>query len=98
MKKIANSLVLFVAAVGLHAAVRLPAIVSDHMVLQQDMPVRIWGQAEPGEAVSLEFQGQKIAGKADSAGKWALFLMPLKAGSPGDVTISGHDGLQLLAA
>src|SRR5215472_5308972 len=67
---------------GLFGDVKLPAVISDHMVLQQDMPVRIWGKADPGEAVSLEFQGQKISGKADAEGKWALFLMPLKAGGP----------------
>ena len=78
---------------GLFADVKLPAVISDHMVLQQDMPVRIWGQADPGEAVSLEFQGQKISGKADAAGKWALFLMPMKAGGPGDVTISGRNSI-----
>jgi sialate O-acetylesterase len=58
---------------GLFADVRLPAVISDHMVLQQDMPVRVWGKADPGENVSLEFRGQKISGKADAAGKWALF-------------------------
>src|SRR4029077_11454291 len=73
--------------------VKLPAVISDHMVLQQDMPVRIWGQAEPGEAVSLEVQGQKISGKADAAGKWSLYLMPMKAGASGDVTIAGRNSI-----
>ena len=76
---------------GLFADVRLPAIVSDHMVLQQDMPVRIWGKADAGESVSLQFQGQKVSGKADADGKWALFLMPMKAGGGADLTISGRN-------
>jgi sialate O-acetylesterase len=78
---------------GLFADVKLPAIISDHMVLQQDMPVRIWGKADPGEAVSLEFNGQKVSGKADSEGKWALFLMPMKAAGAAELTISGHNTL-----
>ena len=90
-----KSLLLSLALIpaGLFADVKLPAVISDHMVLQQDMPVRIWGQADPGEAVSLTFQGQKISGKADAAGKWALFLMPMKAGGPADLTISGRNSI-----
>src|SRR5581483_3284218 len=76
---------------GLFADVKLPAVISDHMVLQQDMPVRIWGKADAGESVSLQFQGQKVSGKADADGKWALFLMPMKAGGGADLTISGRN-------
>src|SRR5262245_15815249 len=86
---------LALAPAGLFADVSLPAVISDHMVLQQDMPTRIWGKADPGEAVSLEFQGQKVSGKADSAGKWTLFLMPMKAGGSGDMTISGRNSIVL---
>src|SRR5262249_39759233 len=84
---------LFLALVpaGLFADVKLPAVISDHMVLQQDKPVRIWGKADPGEAVSLTFMGQKVSGKADAEGKWALFLMPLKAGGPAELTVAGHN-------
>ena len=36
------------AACGLNAAVKVPALISDHMVLQQGIPVKIWGTAIPG--------------------------------------------------
>ena len=36
-------------AAALQAAVKLPALISDHMVLQEGMPVRIWGTADPVE-------------------------------------------------
>ena len=42
-------------------AVKLPALISDHMVLQQGMPVRIWGTADAGETVRIDFQGQSVS-------------------------------------
>ena len=40
----------------LKAEVRLPALVGDHMVLQRDTPIRIWGWAEPGERVTVQLK------------------------------------------
>ena len=48
--------------------VTLPALISDHMVLQQDVPARIWGKADPGEKVKVEFEGQSAAAVTDAAG------------------------------
>ena len=41
------------ATVGALAEPRLPALISDHVVLQQGVPVRIWGNAEPGERIKV---------------------------------------------
>ena len=92
-KNVFTLLPLALAPASLLADVKLPAVISDHMVIQREMPARIWGWAEPGEAVSLEFQGQKVTGKADGAGKWALYLMPLKEGGPSELTVSGKNTL-----
>ena len=81
---------------GLHAAVKLPALISDHMVLQQGQPVRIWGTADPGESVRVAFQGQTADAKAASNGKWEAWLKPMTAGGPLEMTINGtvlHDVL-----
>ena len=57
-----KSLLTLLTLVGaLHGAVKLPSLISDHMVLQAGMPVRIWGTADPGEAVKVDFQGQSVA-------------------------------------
>src|SRR5436190_23480114 len=83
-------------ASGLHAAVKLPALISDHMVLQQGQPVRIWGTADPGESVRVAFQGQTADAKAASNGKWEAWLKPMTAGGPLEMTINGtvlHDVL-----
>jgi sialate O-acetylesterase len=54
-------------------------IFNDGAVLQCEMPVNIWGTADPGETVTVSFAGQEKSAVADSAGKWLLQLDPLKA-------------------
>jgi hypothetical protein len=71
------------------ADVRLPGLISDHMVLQRDMPARIFGQADPGEAVSVSFRGRTARTVADPIGRWEVWLDPLLPGQPADMTISG---------
>ncbi|SPE26081.1 Sialate O-acetylesterase [Candidatus Sulfopaludibacter sp. SbA6] len=80
----------------LQAAVKLPAVISDHMVLQQGMPVRVWGTADPGETVKVDFQGQSVSVKAAENGKWTAWLRPLIAAGPLEMTINSetiHDVL-----
>ena len=68
--KSSTRLFLFIcAAASLLADVRLPAIISDHMLLERRMPVRIWGWADPGESVSVFFRGQKVAGEEITNGR-----------------------------
>ena len=42
------------------AAIQLASPFADHMVLQRDRPVPVWGTGEPGEAVAVEFAGQRL--------------------------------------
>src|SRR5215813_1199566 len=89
----ATAIVILAAGVGqpAAAAVRLPALLSDHMVLQRGGPLRIWGWADPGEEVRLSFQDQHASTRADSAGQWSVFLKPLHSGSPAEMTITGRN-------
>lgn len=59
----------------------LATVFSDHMVLQRDKPVPVWGWADPGEQVRVEFAGQKKTATADAAGKWIVKLDPVPAGA-----------------
>ena len=86
----------FLTAFSLQAAVKLPAVISDHMVLQQGMPVRVWGTADPGETVKVDFQGQSVSVKAAENGKWTAWLRPLVAAGPLEMTVNSqtiHDVL-----
>src|SRR3954464_15334536 len=64
------------------ADVKLPAMFTDHAVLQRDMPVPVWGWADPGEEVTVTIAGQTHKAKADDKGKWRVTLEPLKVGDP----------------
>lgn len=84
-------LALLLSASCAAAAVRLPAVISDHMVLQSGKPVAIWGWGEPEEEVTVEFAGQKKTAKGDAEGKWLVQLDPLAPSStPGELLISGN--------
>jgi sialate O-acetylesterase len=61
------------------ADIKLPAFIADHMVLQRDTAVPVWGWAKPGEEVTVLFAGQTKASKADEKGKWLVKLDPLAA-------------------
>jgi sialate O-acetylesterase len=64
-----------------------------HAVLQQGLRVPVWGDAEPGERVTVEFAGQTVSTNADAAGKWRVDLAAMKAGGPHTLTISGRNKL-----
>jgi sialate O-acetylesterase len=83
------------AACALHAAIKVPALISDHMVLQQGMPVRIWGEADPGEGVRVDLQGQSVSVKAGANGKWAAWLKPLVAAGPLEMTIAASNTITI---
>ena len=96
MSQIVKGLSLLILAGTVQGAVRLPSLISDHMVLQRGIPVRIWGWADPGEAVQVAFQGQNVPTKADASGKWTAWLKPLAAAGPLEMTVNGttiHDVL-----
>jgi sialate O-acetylesterase len=61
------------------ADLKLAAIFSDHMVLQREKPAPVWGWAEPGEQLVVEFAGLKKTATADVGGKWLVRLDPLPA-------------------
>jgi sialate O-acetylesterase len=54
-------ILLIVARVPALADVKLPAVISDHMVLQADKPVAIWGWADPDESVAISFGDEKCS-------------------------------------
>jgi len=77
------------------ADVKLPSIISDNMVLQQDSPDGVWGWAEPGEKVSVKFAGKSVNTVADANGKWSVKIEGLAAGAIGDLTVAGKNTLTI---
>ena len=75
------------------ADIRLPALFTDHMVLQQGQKNRVWGWADPGEEVIATIAGQRHTAKADDKGKWLLTLDPLAVGGPHTLSLAGKNKL-----
>jgi hypothetical protein len=82
MKKIlVMAFVLLCAAVQMQGKIKLPAIISDNMVVQQKSQVKLWGWADAGEQVQVKTSwGKEAETVADAEGKWSLHLKtPLSA-------------------
>ena len=95
MRKLAEWTIAMTSVCALNAAVKVPALISDHMVLQQGIPVRIWGTADPGEGVRVDLQGQSVSVKAAADGKWTAWLKPLVAAGPLEMTIAGSNAISI---
>lgn len=66
---------------------KLAAVFSDHMVLQQAKSVPVWGWADPGENITVEFDGQKHSAAADASGRWQVSLNPLQASAEAHILL-----------
>ena len=82
MKKLMIVLTAF-AAFAAQAGLKLGTPFADGMVLQRGMNVPVWGWADAGEEVTVEFAGQKRTAMADTTGKWRVDLAPLEASKEG---------------
>lgn len=77
------------------AEVKVPPVLSSHMVLQREQPVPVWGTAAPDEKVTVKFRDQEKTATAGKDGKWSVKLDALKAGGPDKLTIKGSNTLTL---
>lgn len=79
-----------------HADVKLPAILSDHMVLEKTARVPIWGKADPGEEVTITLNGQTVKTTAGADGKWQTSLNLADSGpGPFEMTVQGKNQLKI---
>lgn len=78
---------------SVRAEVRLPNILSSHMVLQRDRPLHFWGWADPREKVTVTLDGNSGSATADALGKWSLYLPAREAGGPYTVSVKGSNAI-----
>ncbi|WP_261990468.1 sialate O-acetylesterase [Hymenobacter sp. BT188] len=84
------------AQLPVQATVRVPKLAGDHMVLQRDKPLQLWGWADAGEAVTVSFRGKTYPAKTGGpGGKWTVTLPAQPAGGPYEMTIKGKNTLQI---
>jgi sialate O-acetylesterase len=74
------------------AEVHLPKLFTDHMVLQQNKEITIWGTAFPGESITISLLNQKVMAITSPDGKWRIALKPMKAtNTPFEIIIHGQN-------
>lgn len=96
MKKLTLISFLSGMAFFVQAQVILPKVLTNNMVLQREKPVAIWGQAQPGEKVTVAFDGQTKTSVTTDAGSWQIMLDPMKASAePRKMTITASNTLVL---
>ena len=96
MNKLVQSLLLLCAAFGvssLQAKVKLPAILGDNMVLQQQSKIKLWGTAEEKSSLTVytSWNHQLVKTQSDANGKWMVEVTTPKAGGPYEITFDDGD-------
>lgn len=96
MKKNRILFIVFVfIASNIFAAVKLPRLISNGMILQRDCKLTIWGWAQPTEKVTVSFLGKKYTVKTNQNSEWKIKLKNLKAGGPYKMQIKGDNKIEL---
>lgn len=81
---------LFATAAG--AAPLLHDLFQDHVVLQRDKAINLWGRATPGESLTVTLAGASSQTQADASGQWRLSLPSMTAGGPHQLSVSAASG------
>ncbi|WP_114940763.1 sialate O-acetylesterase [Mucilaginibacter endophyticus] len=95
LKKSLGLIAIVLTSLIARAEVRLPAIISDGMVLQRNQKIKIWGWAAPSEHVTILFRNRKFKTLASGDGKWLITLPATEAGGPYTINIDGSNHIQL---
>jgi sialate O-acetylesterase len=90
--KIAAAALLF-AALPAHGENLLNPVFQDHAVLQRDQPIRVWGMAAPGAAVTAAIGRATALVTADGSGHWRAELPGMAAGGPYTLSVNTNSGM-----
>ena len=77
------------------AALKMPNIFGNHMVVQQKMPVKVWGWTNPGQAVTVEMAGHSASAKAGTDGRFDVSLPMLDVGGPHTLTVKADETITI---
>lgn len=83
------------ASPTLQAEVKMPNLFTDHMVIQRDVTVPVWGQGQAGESVTVKIAGQSKETIVTATGAWLVKLDPLSADGPHELVISGSNSITI---
>jgi sialate O-acetylesterase len=86
---------LAVTALPARGDVKLPALFGDHMVLQQNAPLPVWGTADPGEEVTVSLGRNSARATADDKGRWSVKLPACQLGEPAELIVAGKNHITI---
>ncbi len=88
-KKQVILILILLASMRISAQLHLPPIINDHMVLQQEAEVQLWGKSTPGENIKITptWDGKEYVTKVDNQGDWKVCILTPKAGGPFQIRI-----------
>ena len=92
---IISFLLILICLTGISRDLKLPVIFSDNMVLQRNVPCKIWGWSNPNEKVELTIHNEQTYTYADLDGNWTAYLPPHKAGGPFTLEIKSDTTVQI---
>ncbi len=81
----------FIGGMNKVQALTLSPLFSDYMVLQREKPLRIWGQAPPGQKITVSLLGQRYLTQSDHNGNWETVLPAHDKAGPFTLTIDADD-------
>jgi sialate O-acetylesterase len=77
------------------ADVKLAAIFSDHMVLQRNAKLPVWGFADPCEVVTVQLAGQTMTTVAKADGDWQVIFEPINSNEPLLMSVKGKNTIEI---
>ncbi|RYU95091.1 sialate O-acetylesterase [Emticicia agri] len=92
MKRCVSVLLLLSFHTAAFAQLKLARLFSDHVVVQRQKPIPVWGWAAPNENVKVALGNQSQSAKADASGKWMVRFSPMEAGGPHQLTATAKSG------
>ena len=85
--------IIFLVTTSMRAEVQLASVITDHAVLQRDVPIHLWGEASPAEQLTVAFHDQSVRVAASRLGLWEAWLKPEPAGGPFALKVRGSSEL-----
>lgn len=86
-----SNLVVLLSILPLQSQIALPDILNDHMVLQRNIPIPVWGSAPIGKEIRVTIANRSVTTNSDAGGKWKVILPSMEAGGPYVINIDSEN-------
>src|SRR5438309_2076109 len=88
-------IILVLSASNAHADIRLPSIIGNHMVLQQNAVIKLWGWAEPNEKITVkcDWDTTSFQTTGSSGAQWEILVKTPTAGGIHTINLKGYNNI-----